>query len=261
MAVPPQRVVSLVPSLTETVCDLGAAERISGATRFCITTHLPLGRITRVGGTKNPDLEKIASLKPHLVLVNGEENRQEDIAWLRDRFEVFESMPRGVADAAMVVKRLGRLLELEQEAESITLEIEAHLTRAEVMGIGLRRIRVFYPIWKQPWISVNRATYLHDVLELAGAINVCADREARYPVVASSDLDALRAELVLLPSEPFAFPESHRRRFLSESVFGPDVPILMVDGRNFCWHGSRSGRGLGAAVNMMRPFRRRRRAA
>jgi ABC-type Fe3+-hydroxamate transport system substrate-binding protein len=257
MAVPPHRIVSLVPSLTETLCDLGVAARLVGVTRFCMSPEEPLRFVPRIGGTKNPDLEKIAGLDPDLVLLNGEENRREDVEWLGARFRVFETTPRSVPEAAMVVKRLGRELELDDAAEAVTLEIEAHMARADVMGVGLRRLRVFYPIWKQPWISVNRATYVHDLLERAGARNVCADREARYPVITQGDLEALRADLVLLPSEPFAFADAHRRRFLQERTFGLDVPVLMVDGRNFCWHGSRTGRGLGSAVNLLRPFRQR----
>lgn len=255
MAVPPRRIVSLVPSLTETVCDLGAASRLVGVTRFCAWPEDPLRAVQRVGGTKNPDREKLASFAPDLVLVNGEENRREDIEWLEQRFEIFESTPRSVPDAAIVVQQLGRRLELETEAEAITLEIEAQMARAEVLGLGRRRVRIFYPIWRQPWIAVNRATYVHDVLERAGAANVTADREARYPVVGQADLATLDVDIVLLPSEPFAFSEFHRRRLIDDRAFGRDVPILMVDGRNFCWHGSRSGRGLGVAVNLLRPFR------
>lgn len=256
MAAPPRRIVSLVPSLTETVCDLGVAGRLVGITRFCISPEEPLRFVPRIGGTKNPDLEKIAALEPDLVLVNGEENRRDDIDWLSRRFEVFESFPRNVPDAAMVVKRLGRELELPDESEALMLEIEAHMARADVLGFGLQPLRVFYPIWKEPWIGVNRSTYLHDVLVRAGAENVCAFREARYPVVASDELPSLEVDVVLLPSEPFAFTDGHRRQLMRERVFGTDVPILMVDGRDFCWHGSRTGRGLGAAVNLLRPFRR-----
>lgn len=256
MPVPPRRIVSLVPSLTETVCDLGVAARLVGITRFCISPEEPLRFVPRLGGTKNPDLEAIAALEPDLVLVNGEENRREDTEWLARRFPVFGTTPQSVADAAMTVKRLGRELELEDDAEAIALDIEAHMARAEVLGLGLRSLRVFYPIWREPWIGVNRSTYVHDVLARAGAINVCAHRESRYPTLSSTDLAALDAEIVLLPSEPFAFTDAHRRRLLQDATFGRGVPILMVDGRDFCWHGSRSGRGLGAAVNLLRPFRR-----
>lgn len=256
MVVPARRIISLVPSLTETVCDLGVAGRLVAATRFCASPEDDLRFVPRVGGTKNPDREKVAAFEPDLVLMNTEENRREDIEWFSARFEVHESMPRSVNDAADVVKDLGRLLGVEDAAEAITLDIEAHTVRVEVECLGLANVRVFYPIWKQPWIGVNRTTYVHDVLLRAGAINVCADRESRYPVVAATDLRALGAELVLLPSEPFAFSREHRRALIEERTFGLDVPILMVDGRNFCWHGSRSGRGLVAVSELLARFRR-----
>jgi ABC-type Fe3+-hydroxamate transport system substrate-binding protein len=250
------KIVSLVPSLSETVCDLGAANLLIGVTRFCAEPRAVLRSVRRVGGTKNPDLALIAALGPDLVLVNREENRQEDIAWLRARFPLLESMPRSIPEAASVVRDLGVRLGLEDETESILLEIEAQLLRAEVVNLDREPVRVFYPIWKQPWISINRETYVHDLLRRAGAINVCADREARYPVLAEQDLPKLRPDLVLLPSEPFAFHDVHRTALLRDRPFGRDVPVLMVDGRNFCWHGSRSGRGLGAVANLLRPFRR-----
>ncbi len=256
MAVPARRIVSLVPSLTETVCDLGVSGRLVAVTRFCCSPEDELRFIPRVGGTKNPDREKVASFEPDLVLVNTEENRREDIEWFSARFEVHESMPRSVPEAAMVVKELGRLLGVEDAADAIALDIEAHMASTEVDNLGRVPLRVFYPIWKQPWIGVNRATYVHDVLVRAGAENVCAGRESRYPVVASTDLPTLRPDVVLLPSEPFAFSREHRRAFLEERTFGPQVQIVMVDGKNFCWHGSRSGRGLAAVAELLMRHRR-----
>jgi ABC-type Fe3+-hydroxamate transport system substrate-binding protein len=208
-----------------------------------------------MGGTKNPDLEAIAEAEPDLVLLNGEENRAEDIEWLRTRFPVSVSMPKSVPQAAAVVRELGQKLGVIEETEAVLLEIEAQLARAEVLSLGREPVRVFYPIWRQPWIGVNRDTYVHDVLSRAGAVNVCAARESRYPVVPPGALRELRADLVLLPSEPFAFSAAHREQLIRDRVFGDDVPILMVDGRAFCWHGSRSGRGLGSVANLLRPFR------
>ncbi|MBK8979459.1 MAG: ABC transporter substrate-binding protein [Planctomycetes bacterium] len=246
-----------MPSLTETVCDLGVSGRLVAITRFCTEPEDLLRFVTRVGGTKNPDLQQIAELAPDLVLVNGEENRPEDIEWLRARFPIHESMPRSVPQAAAVVREIGHLLGVIDETEAVLLEIEAQLARAEVMALGSEPLRVFYPIWRQPWIGVNRDTYVHDVITRAGGHNVCAQREARYPVVPEQALAELRPDVVLLPSEPFAFTAEHRRQLLRDRAFRRSVPILMVDGRAFCWHGSRSGRGLGSVANLLRPFRTR----
>ena len=251
------RVVSLVPSLTETICDLGVSGRLVGISRYCLEPIEHLRFVTRVGGTKNPSLERIASLDPDLILVNSEENREEDIAWMKERFETFECMPKTVVEASDAVRDLGDRLGLDSEAHAILLEIEANLLRADVMSLDRGFVRVFYPIWKQPWIGVNRDTYISDVLTRAGAVNVCGQRESRYPVVPQQAVIDLRPDLVLLPSEPFAFSPEHRRQLLDKAVFGKNVPILMVDGKNFCWHGSRSGRGFGAVIDLLAPFRKR----
>ncbi|MHC5062643.1 MAG: helical backbone metal receptor [Planctomycetota bacterium] len=250
-----RRVVSLVPSLTETVCDLGVGCRLVGVSQYCAEPEEILRFIPRVGGTKNPDREKIASLEPDLILMNREENRAEDLAWFESRFQVHASMPCSVPDAAAVVRDLGKLFDVEEEAEAILLEIEALMTRSEVEGLDLNGVRVFYPIWKQPWIGVNKNTYVHDVLARSGAINVCANREARYPVVAEQGVPGLEVDVVLLPSEPFLFTLEHRRELLRSQYFGKGVPVLLVDGKDFCWHGSRSGRGLSQVTDLLKPFR------
>ncbi len=257
MSNPPQRIVSLVPSLTETVCEFGVGCRLVGISRYCSLPEEPLLFVPRVGGTKNPDLEKIASLDPDLVLLNGEENRDEDFDWLQSRFATKRFTPRKVDDVISVLDELSDALELEQEGEAIQLEIKAQMVRAEIESLGFDKVRVFYPIWRQPWISVNRDTYIHDILERAGAVNVCANRESRYPVVTEEHFALLEPDLVLLPSEPFAFTRSHRRNLVETEAFGRGVPVLLVDGKNFCWHGSRSGRGLGRATDLLKPFRRR----
>lgn len=256
MPSPPQRIVSLVPSLTETVCDFGVGCRLVGVSRYCTLPEEPLLFVPRVGGTKNPDLERIAALSPDLVLLNGEENRDEDHEWFSARFPTERFTPHRIGDVINVLERLGSLLELREEAESMALHIRANVLRADVESIGLEGVRVFYPIWRQPWISINDDTYVHDMLTKAGAINVCANREARYPVVNEEQFETLDADVVLLPSEPFAFTRSHRRDLINNAAFGRGVPVLMVDGKNFCWHGSRTGRGLARVTDLLKPFRR-----
>ncbi|MCA8941010.1 MAG: ABC transporter substrate-binding protein [Planctomycetes bacterium] len=254
-ATPPQRIVSLVPSLTETICEFGVGCRLVGVSRYCSLPEEPLLFVPRVGGTKNPDLEKIASLEPDLVLLNGEENRDEDFEWISQRFPALRFTPRGVSEVVEVLETLGKRLGLDEESEAMQLEIKAQMLRSEVESVGLEGVRVFYPIWRQPWISINRDTYVHDVLERAGAINVCASRESRYPVVTEDHFALLAPDLVLLPSEPFAFTRAHRRSVVESEAFGRGVPVLLVDGKNFCWHGSRTGRGLGRVTDLLKPFR------
>ncbi|MDP6928594.1 MAG: helical backbone metal receptor [Planctomycetota bacterium] len=241
--------MSLVPSLTETVCELAAGDRLVGVTRYCVEPEATLQGVPRVGGTKNPDREKIAALQPDIILANTEENRAEDIHWLKKHFLVMESAPTTVAEAAALVRDLGQILEAREEAEAILLLIEAQLARAEVESLDREAIRVFYPIWKKPWMTINGNTYIHDILERAGAVNVAADRPDRYPTIDPSEFRGLRVELVLLPDEPWVFDEQHRQELVACGWF--DAPILLVDGKDFSWHGARTGPGLGRVTDLL----------
>ena len=239
-----RRVVSLVPSLTKTMFDLGLGDRLIGVTRFCVDPVDGVASIAKVGGTKNPRLSDVVSLKPDLVLVNSEENRRSDIGWLEERFEVFETMPKSILDVTELLRALGERLDCHDEAESFVLQIQAEMTRIEVEGIGRSRIQVFAPIWKGPWMSFNRDTYLHHLLATVGADNICADYEERYPVISEDVMESLRPDLVLLPSEPFEFGLDHQSELLRSSLF-PGCQVLLVDGRDYTWHGSMTGAALG----------------
>jgi len=250
----PARIVSLVPSLTETLFDLGLDSHIVGATRFCVEPAARLMGRTRIGGTKNPDRDKIASLRPDLVVVNTEENRPEDIAWFRERFGVFECFPTTVQHAADMVLALGRAVGRSEEADGIRLLIEAEALRIEAELYGERRLRVFYPIWKDPWMSVNKDTYVHSVLRTCGAENIFGDAMLRYPEVAIEQIYNLQPDLILLPSEPYAFSEPHRYRLLNDPMLG-GRQVVLVDGKAFSWHGSRTPRGLRAAHTIIHSVR------
>jgi ABC-type Fe3+-hydroxamate transport system substrate-binding protein len=250
----PCRIVSLVPSLTETLFDLGLDSEVVGVTRFCTEPAAQLTGKLRVGGTKNPDREKLARLAPDLLLVNTEENRREDIAWLRERFPVLQYFPRTVQDAADMVLDLGRAIGRPQEGEALKLLIEAEAVRVEAELFGERRLRVFYPIWKDPWMTINGDTYVHDMLRACGADNVFSGTAQRYPEIQLERLPDARPDLVLLPSEPYAFSEQHRNRLVHHpSVCGR--PTLLVDGKAFSWHGSRTARGLRAVHEILKKVR------
>ena len=250
MTCPPQRIVSLVPSTTESVCELEFADRIVGCTRYCTEPAVALTGTKRVGGTKNPDLEAIAALDPDLVLVNAEENRVEDIAWLRERFEVLEQTPRTVVTAVAHLRALAERLGALDTVQPTLLRIEAQLAAAAVERLDRRFLRVFYAIWRKPWMSVGADTFVHDVLRFVGAINVCADLPARYPEVAAEFVREMRPDIVLLPSEPWEFDAAQRQALEREGLFGT-ARILLCDGRDFCWHGVRMAEGLGHASDLM----------
>lgn len=257
-AAPPSRIVSLVPSMTESVCRLGAGQRLVGVTRYCEEPAAELRHLPRVGGTKNPKLEAIAALRPDLVLVNTEENHPEHIAWLRERMPVLEHCPRTVVQATQALRGLAEVLQAMEEARPNLLRIEAQIARAEAESLERAPVRVFYAVWMKPWMGANADTYIHDVLRLSGAVNVCAGLAERYPEVTPAAVRERGVEAVLLPSEPYPFGERDRERALAEGWFGEGVPVLLCDGRDFCWHGVRTADGLGNAMDLLLPLRRAR---
>jgi ABC-type Fe3+-hydroxamate transport system substrate-binding protein len=246
-----QRIVSLVPSTTESVCELGAQDRLIGCTRYCTEPAVGLEGVARVGGTKNPDKEAIAALSPDLVLGNAEENRPQDLEWLAARFPTCIQTPRTVVEAAADLRRLADLIDRNDAVQPFLLRIEAQIAAAKVEALTRPVIRVYYAIWRMPWMTVNHDTFIHDVLTLCGAQCVAADSAERYPSVEPADSLANGLELVLLASEPWEFDASQRDEIAASKLFG-DASVLLCDGRDFCWHGVRMADGLGRILSLLR---------
>lgn len=248
---PAQRIVSLVPSTTESVCELGAVGRLLARTRYCTEPEMALRQVPSVGGTKNPDLQAIASLDPDLVLANAEENRPEDIEWLAARFPTLVQTPRTIVEAGNDLRVLATKLGLLKQAEPFLLRIEAQIAAAEVVALTMPPLQVYYAIWRMPWMTINRDTFIHDVLRLCGATSVAADDPARYPNMEPIDAIVRGVELVLLASEPWEFDEDQRQQIVEAKLFG-DAQVALCDGRDFCWHGVRMADGLGRALAAIR---------
>jgi ABC-type Fe3+-hydroxamate transport system substrate-binding protein len=240
---PPQRIVSLVPSLTELVCALGRAQNLVGVTRFCTEPAEVLAGLPRLGGTKNPDLARIAGLAPELVLVNAEENRREDFqALIALGLTIWVSFPRTVDEAARSIARLGAAIDASEPADRMAAEVVAARARQPPT-----RRRVFCPIWRKPWMSFNRDTYAHDVLRCAGGQNVCAEAVVRYPPVELEAVARFDPEVVLLPDEPYPFAERHRtamRDALAPTAAGRAGRIHLIDGKALSWYGPRTAPGI-----------------
>jgi len=241
----PARVVSLVPSLTELACALGAADRLVGVTRYCTEPADVIAHLPRVGGTKNPDVDEIRALRPDLVLVNSEENRREDFERLTaSGLALFVSFPTGVAAAARSIERLGHVLGTEAAARAMASGIDAALR--EAAAAVRRRRRVFCPIWRNPWMSFNRDTYAHDLLHCVGGDNVCADLRERYPRVRLEQVAAQRPDVILLPDEPYRFAERHlgSLELLAATPAWREGRIHFVDGPALLWYGPRTAPAL-----------------
>lgn len=253
------RVVSLVPSLTETVAELGRAGDLVGVTTYCDEGAPPSAR--RVGGTKNPDVAAVVALAPDVVLANAEENRAADLDALRTAgLAVHVTFPRRVADVPPLLRGLGAVLGAEDAARDLAAQVEAACEAARVSGpapdaAGLARPRVLVLVWRKPWMAVGADTYAADLLRTCGFELTLHRGEDRYPRVRAGDPELRDLQVVLLPSEPYAFGPDDLPAV--RDLVG-DVPATFVDGRLLTWHGSRTAAALAtfSAPGAGRPRRR-----
>ncbi len=244
---PPGRIVSLIPSITEILFAIGAGDRVVGCTIYC--TQPPEGVATkvRVGGEKNPKLELIRDLGADLVIANVEENVREHVETLRAwGIPVHVTYPRTVADGIRLVGELGALLEAGPRARGLEAELRARYDEVRAAAAGRRPRRVFCPIWRKPYMTINRDTYIHDMLAVAGGENVFAARTKRYPEITLDDVAASGAEVILLPDEPYRFRRVHQADFAPYADLPAvrDGRIHLVDGKLLSWYGPRIAEAL-----------------
>ena len=244
---PPRRIVSLVPSITETLCHLGLADALVGITAYCLEPRALVRGKTRIGGEKDPDLAAIRALQPDLVVADIEENVREHVETLRGwEIPVWVTYPRTVAQGLAMIRELGQLTDTRVRAEAILADLEPLHAQVRATTARRRPVPVFYPIWRAPWMTISADTYIHDLLAVCGAANIFGDRPARYPTVTLDEMAARRPEVIVLPDEPFRFRRAHLQDFAPYA----DVPavragrIHLVDGKPFSWHGPRVGEAL-----------------
>lgn len=244
MIAPPRRVVSLCPSITETLVEIGARDRLVAATKFCTRPKGVLRGLARIGGTKDPDVARILDLVPDLVFVNEEENRRQDVDAIRAAgIAVDVSFPRRVTDVPADVRRWGSLLggPPAGEAERLAARLEAALV--PFRGTRPRAFRYVYWIWKEPWMTVSDDTYVADLLRLAGGENAYGTETARYPVTTPEEARRRGPDAHLFPDEPYAFRESRHAEEMAE-LFGRPARLVFLAGDDCCWHGFRTLAGL-----------------
>ncbi len=230
----PQRIISLVPSVTELLVQWGLAARIVGRTRYCIEPRWIRNTVPAVGGTKDPDLTRIRDLAPDLVILEHDENRKEvaealtalGIPWL-----VLDI--RTVKDCAAALRLLGARLGVTAAAEARAASLEASLKKRRRKGP-----RTLALIWKTPWMSSGPDTYVGDLLRQGGLTPLGPDR---YPVLSEADLDALDPQVILLPTEPYKFNRRHQAELQKRF---PDAEVRLVDGQALTWYLSRTEAGL-----------------
>lgn len=238
-AAPPRRIVSLVPSLTESVIALGGADRLVGVTEWCVHPEDIVKSIPKVRGTKNPYIQKILELEPDLVLANQEENRQRHVSELRHYVPVFLTYPRTVFDALKTIKDLGTILDASESAGEL-------IETCEFLIDGAHRHSDPYfhtacLIWHDPWMAVGRDTYVADLLGHFGFINVFDEDDVRYPEIDMETLAERDPEVVLLPDEPFEFDENHKEEVQSAMwKTSPDCRVVLLEGSYLTWWGART---------------------
>jgi len=231
-----ERVVSLVPSLTEWLVVAGVGERLVGVTDWCLEPADALAGLPRVRGTKNPDLAAIRRLEPDLVVANAEENRKLDVQRLEAALTaVFVTMPTTVAGAVAELRDLAAAVGDLPGAAALDAEAVAAVADAYHRRPG-RRVRYACAVWRDPWMWLGRRTYAADLLGLAGGEPVLDDPASRYPRLDPGALAALGPEVVLLPSEPYEFAAADAEE-VAATFGGPRVEL--VDGRALTWYGPR----------------------
>ena len=267
----PQRLVSLVPSMTEVLFSFGCGPQVVGITDYCTEPATAVAAKTKIGGTKNPDIAAILALRPELVFAVAEENRRQDVEQLAAAgVAVYVLAPRTVCDGIDLLWRVADLVDCRSEVAGQIQAIEQDYAETVALVARHQRVRVFCPIWKDPYMTINEDTYVHDVLQVCGGENIFAhrqrrfplaadlgqrpeamserstERDRRYPRVTLEEMATLRPEVVLLPDEPYAFSAADMADF---TPF-PEVPavrdgrIFLIDGKMVSWYGPRIGRSL-----------------
>jgi len=279
----PKRVVSLVPSDTFSVAALGCGSALVGRTDYCELPAEVVANVPSVGGTKNPNLEAILDLSPDLVIANQEENTKKDLETLAQKgVKVLVAFPKRAADGIAHLARLARIFYLERDpvVRELLLRGYTAIREAEEARKTVTPLRTFCPIWMKPLMTINGATFISDILDLAGALNVFADRERRYPLAADlgtapalsaedvagrdtryprvtlDEVTARAPELVLLPDEPHPFSEEDAAVFRSL-----DIPaakrdaVVRTGGKDLCWYGAQTIEGLPRLRALVAAFR------
>ena len=235
---PYKKIVSLVPSLTELLFDLGLGDSVKGRTRFCVHPEEEVESVPIIGGTKNPRIDKIRAIEPDLVIANKEENREEDVEELREFTEVIVTEISNINEALFAIHDIGWMCGVQENAKQLITDIQKEMENVPDEPI----LSAAYFIWRKPWMSVGHDTYIHSVLSHWNLENVYADK-VRYPNTSLQELSLKKPQIILLSSEPYPFKEKHIKE-VKQFISGSSV--VLVNGEWFSWYGSR----------MLKAFRR-----
>jgi ABC-type Fe3+-hydroxamate transport system substrate-binding protein len=230
----PDRIVSVVPSQTELLSELGLDEQIAGITKFCIHPDHIFRNKERIGGTKALKLDNIRALKPDVIIANKEENLKEEILALREEFPVFTSDICDLDTSLEMIRKVGQLTGTTERSEDVITGIQAGFNKMRSELASLKDKSCLYMIWKGPWMCAGKGTFIDDILDRCHLSNVV--EQTRYPELTEEDIVRLAPEVIILSSEPFPFKESHISYF---NDILPTTRTIVADGEMFSWYGSR----------------------
>lgn len=228
----PRRIVSLVPSQTELLFDLGLEKEVQGVTKFCIHPKSWWQKKEKVGGTKNINFKQIDKLKPDLIIANKEENTESEIKQLMKEYPVWISDVQNLEDALEMIFLIGEVTKTTQKASEIITIIQKEFKFLKYQ----KNRKIAYLIWRKPMMSINKSRFIHDMMSRCGFKNVFASAINDYPEISEEKLKKVDPEIILLSSEPYPFKDKHIKEF---QEICPSAIIKLVDGEMFSWYGSR----------------------
>jgi ABC-type Fe3+-hydroxamate transport system substrate-binding protein len=250
----PQRIVSLVPSITEALFTFGLGDAVVGVTRFCVEPQDGVAGKQKVGGTKTLDVSQVRLLEPDLVIANVEENRPEDIRQLiAAGMNVMVTFPRTVAAGIEMMRQIAQMTDSSEAARPIIEDASAALAEARAKVESRRPLRVFCPIWRNPWMSVGPDTYIHDFLHVCGGLNIFWRRHERYPITDFNEIGRRDPQVILLPDEPYKFGSKHLQDFSQYQFISAvrDGRVHLLEGKHLCWYGPRIAGSLRFVQNLL----------
>ena len=231
------RIVSLVPSLTELICDLGLTTNLVGRTGFCVHPRDALRVVTKIGGTKDVNIDRVRELSPtHLVADIDENTRDQVTAMMCFIPHVIVVNPRKLDDNVALYQLLGGVFSRDAEAAKLVKQLHRARSALNAATGALAREKVLYPIWREPWMTVSRDTYIADMLAAAGWDTLPAVSSVRFPEFDWDGEAVAAAQRILLPSEPFVFTDRHVEEVATLSA----APVTRIDGEMISWYGSRA---------------------
>lgn len=230
-----KRIISLVPSLTDLLFSFGLEDAIVGVTKYCVSPPQAMEKPrTIIGGTKNPNIQTILDLEPDIVLINQEENQLKHFKALQEnQIPVFVTFPKTVEEAVLLFSDLQKLFQIKHSEQFEELKKTLSSIKEETLKLKEKK-KVFCPVWKNPWISINKDTFASSIIEYCGGENITSNYSERYPKIEVKSLIELKPDVILLPDEPYNFQEEDKLEL--KNLFQKNTPKIEIIDGTFHWY-------------------------